>query len=62
LKIIIKGLNYTEIHYIKKGSLTETVQWWALQKLRKREKWRKFLRLFTHGKKIKITYEWETEQ
>jgi len=37
MRVVVKGLNYTEVHYIKKDSPTETVQWWALQKLRKSE-------------------------
>lgn len=36
MKVVVKGLNYTEVHYIKKDSPTETVQYWALQKLRKK--------------------------
>lgn len=37
MRVVVKGLNYTEVHYIKKDSLTETVQYWVLPKLRKKE-------------------------
>ena len=37
MRIVVKGINYTEVHYIKKGAFTETVQGWALQKTRKPE-------------------------
>jgi len=35
MRIVVKGLNYTEVRYLKKNCFTETVQHWVLQKPRK---------------------------
>ena len=37
MKVVVKGLNYTEIITTSKNSSKETVQFYALEKLRKKE-------------------------
>jgi len=35
MRLVIKGLNYTEVHTHRKGAYLETIQFWKLQRKRK---------------------------
>jgi len=35
MRLVIKGLNYTEVHTQRKGSYLETIRFWKLKRNRK---------------------------
>lgn len=35
MRLVFKGLNYTEVHTHRKGEYLETIQFWKLQRNRK---------------------------
>ena len=57
MRLVVKGLNHTEVHTHKKGDFLETVQVWRLQKSRKPSE----CGIWKDGKKIKSYEEMEGE-
>ena len=55
MRLIIKGTNYTEIRYLKKGSSTDTIQFWRLPKPRKEKE----CGIWIDGKQVRVFEDME---